>query len=154
MGWLRKFFSRKSLALEAAARLELKEAEERAWPIYRANLRVYLLKLDLLLAIENKYGYQKINDMFLWGVIAAFLSGRAVLPTDAHSRISLLMIHYFAKGEGIPLNDARARAIAAKEQFDKMNPFFEAVIEAGATAYQYGGNEYLLNAHNAVKGSA
>jgi hypothetical protein len=152
MGWLREIFNRKSSALETVARLELKEAEERAWPVYQSNLRTYLSKFDLLHAIENKYGYQKINDMFLWGVMAAFLSGRSALPTDAHSRISLLMIQYFAKGEEMPLDNARARANTAKELFDTMNPFFEAVIEAGATAYEQGGNEYLLNAHNAAKG--
>ena|ERR1700752_1184220 len=153
MGWFRRTFGRKSPPeLEVAAKTELEEAAERVWPIYRANLATFLGRMDLLRTMESKFGYQQINDMFLWGVIAAFLSGRTRLPTDAHDRIALHMIYYFAKGDEMPLEEARSRAIAPRKLFATMNPFFDAVIDAGAAAYEDGGDEYLTNAHHAAQG--
>lgn len=110
MDWFRKKLGRKvTPELAKAAKLEVDEAAERVWPIYQANLAKCLAQIDLMQTLESKFGYQQINDTFLWGVIAAFLSGRSQLPTDAHSRISLHMIHYFVKAEEMSLEEARSR---------------------------------------------
>jgi hypothetical protein len=147
--WRKLFPPRPSAEDKAAADVEMAELAARAWPIYRANLDAFLAQIDVLRTIEAPYGYTQINDMFLWGVIAEFLAGRPRLPTDAYSRIVIYLIWYFVKSESQTLEEARTRALAAQDLFEKTNPFFDGVIEAGAVAYREGGDRHLIGAHAA-----
>lgn len=120
MSWFKKIFRPgPSKEVKAVADLEMSEVIERVWPLYQANLRGYLSQIDLMKTIQLPYDYRKINGMFLWGMIASFLSGRPALPTDAHTRIALYMMHYFADVAALPFEEGRLRAIDAAELFDK-----------------------------------
>ena len=145
MSWFKKIFrSGPSGEVKATADLEMSQITEQVWPLYQANLRAYLSQIDLMQTIQLPYDYRQINDMFLWGMIANFLSGRPRLPTDAHTRIVLYMMHYFANAEGQPFEEGRLRAIAAKDLFEKTSPLFDTAVEAGAKAYQDGGDGHLV----------
>ena len=77
MTWLSRLFRPKVRSLEQiVADQEMSEVTARVFPLYNANLKAYLGQIDLLRAIEAKTDHRKINDMFLWGAIAACLAGR------------------------------------------------------------------------------
>ena len=60
------------------------------------------------------------------------------------------MMRYFAAFEGQRLEEARLRAIEAKELFDRTLPSFDFALDAGAAAYADGGDQHLTAAQRAA----
>jgi hypothetical protein len=123
------FWKRKpSAALQAAADREMLEAREACHRVFGGNLNVLLQDRDGLtdLIVAPGYDYQEFNDLFLRGVLAAFMDGRPVLPTEPTDRALLHMAAYLVEREEIPIAEGITRAKVAEQRYNDNQPIFEA----------------------------
>jgi hypothetical protein len=134
------FLKRKpSAALQAVADRELLGAREACRRVFDRNLNVLLQDRDGLsdlLVLAPAYDYVGFNDLFLRGVVDAFMDGQPTLPTEPAARALLHMAAYLVEREEIPLADGIVRAKAAEERYNDNQPIFDAFFDAGRRAYR------------------
>jgi hypothetical protein len=133
------FLKRKpSTALRAAAEREMIEAREACRRVFGRNLNFLLQDRNGLsdIVMAPAYDYKGFNDLFLKGVMDAFMDGRPALPTEPTDRALLHMAAYLAEREEISLENAIARAKAAEQRYNENQPIFNAFLEAGRFAYR------------------
>ena len=133
-----------------SAQAELSAAFEAADSVFGANMSTLLTDVDALKSgILAGYDYRGVTDMFLRGVIDAFIQGRPPFPTPARDRVQLHMAAYLAEREKIGFEAALERTKETDRRFDEADPAYDAVMAAGADAYRNGGNEKLASANRA-----
>jgi hypothetical protein len=133
------FWKRKPLAaLQAAAERKMLEARDACRRVFGRNLNVLLNDRDGLsdLILAPGYDDRGFNDLFLRGVLAAFMDGRPALPTEPNDRALLHMAAYLVEQEEILLADGNARAKVAEQHYNDNQPIFDAFFKAGRLAYK------------------
>jgi hypothetical protein len=129
------------------------EAREACHRVFGGNLNVLLQDRDGLtdLIVAPGYDYQGFNDLFLRGVLAAFMDGRPALPTEPTDRALLHMAAYLAEREEIPLAEGITRAKVAEERYNDNQPIIEAFFKAGSLAYREKSNHQLAETSRRIR---
>jgi hypothetical protein len=147
------FFKRKpSATLQAAADRELLGAREAFRRVFDRNLSVLLQDRDDLsdlIVMSPAYDYAGFNDLFLRGVVDAFMNGQPTLPTEPADRAILHMAAYLVEREEIALADGIARAKTAAQRHNQ--PIFDAFLEAGRLAYREDSDHRLAETSRRVR---
>lgn len=141
-----KFWKRKpSPEVRTAAAQEVKDLEMTFERVYRPNLQVLLGDATNLseIVVTDGYDFQGFNDMFLKGIVSAFIEGRPELPTDSITRSIIYMGGLIANREEISLADGIDRAKLADQRYNDSQPIFDAFYDAGRLAFREN-NEAIL----------
>jgi len=149
------FLQRKpSAALRTAADRELLEAKDACRRVFDRNMTVLLQDsegLTDMIVLAPAYDYMGFNDLFLKGVVDAFMDGRPPLPTKPTDRALLHMAAYLAERESISLADGLRRANAAKQRYTNNHSTFDAFVEAGRLAYREDSDHRLAETSRRIR---
>jgi hypothetical protein len=140
--------------LRALAEQENVEVQKLINDLFERNLARFLREMtekNLLSSIMIAgYGYEAVNDMFLRGMILAFLENRPPLPSAIFSRASLYAIAFFTKSQGMTFLDARERVNRTEALYNESSDLFDEILEIGREAYRDGGEDHLIDCHAAA----
>ena len=137
----------RSVAPRATAKDEQVEARDACRRVFGDNVDLMLQDVGVLsnaILLGLDYDCQGANDLFLWGLLDAFMEGRPAMSTPPGDRLLLHMAAYLVEREEIALPEGIARAKSTQQRVNEDQPICNAFVEAGRSAYREGNEHSLL----------
>jgi hypothetical protein len=138
----------KSPELQARAEKERNEAFNAVSEVYRRNMVALLGDHELLSeAILGGYNYTDINQMFLWGLYSAFVTGRAPLPTEPYERIQVHLMNFLIQHDETTFLEARNRVVELEKIYSDRDYMMDKVVAIGRSALASEADDSLMICH-------